>query len=376
MDLDIRIWRRDGEIRILHCRAAATMGPDGSARRLDGTCVDVTDRRRAESRLAEAQRFAQLGSWDLDVGRDEITWSREMYRIFGEDPEHFVPTNDLLTTRVVEEDLGPLTEQSGRARARRRLRLVRPHPAPRRGDPRRPLPRHDGAGPPGEGAPARDLPGPDRRPPRRGARAEAVERFRSVFERAPIGIALLARDGRFTLANEAMAEFLGRARRRAARLARRRRHPSRRHAGDARGAAADGRGRADEWNAEKRYVRPSGEIRWGACGRCSSTTPTAAPSTAWRSSATSPTSGCRSGAAPRSTASRGSWPAARRCARRCRRWSRRSCASSTGSAARCGWSTRTAGCARGRLARRQPAPQRRRCPPSRRRPARASPSPS
>ena len=42
------------------------------------------------------------------------------------------------------------------------------------------------------------------------ARAEAVERFRSVFERAPVGMALLARDGRFTLANEAMAEFLGR----------------------------------------------------------------------------------------------------------------------------------------------------------------------
>ena len=147
MDLDMRIWRRDGEIRILHCRAAATIGPDGSARRLDGTCVDVTDRRRAERRLAEAQRFAQLGSWDLDVGRDEITWSREMYRIFGEDPEHFVPTSDLLTARVVEEDLGAAHRaHHGRARARRRLRLVRPHPAPRRGDPRRPLPRHDGAG--------------------------------------------------------------------------------------------------------------------------------------------------------------------------------------------------------------------------------------
>jgi diguanylate cyclase (GGDEF)-like protein len=42
------------------------------------------------------------------------------------------------------------------------------------------------------------------------ARIEAVERFRSVFERAPVGIALVARGGRLELANEALAEFLGR----------------------------------------------------------------------------------------------------------------------------------------------------------------------
>ena len=94
MDLDMRIVRRDGEIRVLHCRAAARRSARTGRGRLDGTCVDVTDRRRAERRLAEAQRFAQLGSWDWDVGRDEITWSREMYRIFGEDPEHFVPTSE------------------------------------------------------------------------------------------------------------------------------------------------------------------------------------------------------------------------------------------------------------------------------------------
>ena len=59
--------------------------------RIDGTCVDVTDRRRAEERLAEAQRLAQIGSFDWDIARDEITWSREMYRIFGEDPERVRP---------------------------------------------------------------------------------------------------------------------------------------------------------------------------------------------------------------------------------------------------------------------------------------------
>ena len=97
------------------------------------------------------------------------------------------------------------------------------------------------------------------------ARAEAVERFRSVFERAPVGMALVARDGRFTLANEAMGEFLGRPGGRAARAA-----PSATSpipttcAATARCCGGWWRGSCAEWNAEKRYVRPSGEVRWGA----------------------------------------------------------------------------------------------------------------
>lgn len=111
MDLDMRILRRDGETRILHCRGSVTRGPGGSPHRLDGTCVDVTDRRRAERRLAEAQRLAQLGSWEWDVATDRISWSREMFRIYGEDPEHFVPNRDTLSERIVEEDLDPMAEQ-------------------------------------------------------------------------------------------------------------------------------------------------------------------------------------------------------------------------------------------------------------------------
>ena len=146
MDLDIRITRRDGEKRILHCRASVTTGPDGSPHRLDGTCVDVTDRRRAERRLAEAQRLAQLGSWDWDVARDEISWSREMYRIFGEDPEHFVPTSDVLIERIVEEDRGPIEERvMGAVEHGGDFDAFARDRAPRRADPRDPLARLDGS---------------------------------------------------------------------------------------------------------------------------------------------------------------------------------------------------------------------------------------
>ena len=50
MELELRIVRPDGEERLVLCRAGVTRGPDGAPRRLDGTCEDITERRRAEER--------------------------------------------------------------------------------------------------------------------------------------------------------------------------------------------------------------------------------------------------------------------------------------------------------------------------------------
>ena len=265
LDLDVRILRGDGEIRILHCRASVTNGPDGSPHRLDGTYVDVSDRRRAERGLAEAQRLAQLGSWEWDVA-GEISWSREMYRIFGEDPERFVPTSDALLERIVDEDRGPISEQvrdvvqrGGEFDAFAQIR---------RPDGQTRDVRIRGSMVAVPGAAGDHLLGicQDVTDLRRAeqARAEAVERFRAVFERAPVAMALAAPDGRFTLVNEAMAEFLGR--------------PADAllgctvaevtHPDDVAESTEALRrllaGEGAEWNAEKRYVRPTGEVRCGA----------------------------------------------------------------------------------------------------------------
>jgi len=39
--------------------------------------------KQSESQLAEAQRLANVGSWNWDLQSDERTWSDELYRIFG-----------------------------------------------------------------------------------------------------------------------------------------------------------------------------------------------------------------------------------------------------------------------------------------------------
>jgi PAS domain S-box-containing protein len=52
--------------------------------------MDLTERKKAEEalrqseeHLKEAQEIAHLGSWELDLEKNELTWSDEVYRIFG-----------------------------------------------------------------------------------------------------------------------------------------------------------------------------------------------------------------------------------------------------------------------------------------------------
>ncbi|HKB65592.1 MAG TPA: PAS domain S-box protein [Pyrinomonadaceae bacterium] len=68
-------------------------GPNGIDR---AACVlsDITEQKRAqeslrqsESQLTEAQRLASVGSWNWDVRTGAITWSDELYRIFGLQPQ-------------------------------------------------------------------------------------------------------------------------------------------------------------------------------------------------------------------------------------------------------------------------------------------------
>jgi PAS domain S-box-containing protein len=94
--MDFRIVRRDGEIRWIthHCRAISGRIGESMGRRVSNR--DITERKRAEEallavqhNLTEAQAMSHLGNWELDLVHNRLTWSAEMYRIFGMPPEEF-----------------------------------------------------------------------------------------------------------------------------------------------------------------------------------------------------------------------------------------------------------------------------------------------
>ena len=60
--------------------------------------------RESEARLEVAQRLAHLGSWEWDVQARSLACSDELCRIFGFDPEHYVPSVRVFLGRVHPDD--------------------------------------------------------------------------------------------------------------------------------------------------------------------------------------------------------------------------------------------------------------------------------
>ncbi|MDO8682575.1 MAG: MEDS domain-containing protein, partial [Armatimonadota bacterium] len=60
--------------------------------------------RKSERRLNRSQEIAHLGSWELDLVKNELTWSDEVYRIFGLQPQEFAATYEAFLDVVHPDD--------------------------------------------------------------------------------------------------------------------------------------------------------------------------------------------------------------------------------------------------------------------------------
>jgi PAS domain S-box-containing protein len=99
-------------------------GPEGGM----VLCRDVTEPRRAEElvrasqrQLAEAQRIAQVGSWEWDLETDALTVSDELRRLFG-----LPPGVELTMTRAAATAIHP----ADRVRVTTALERIRDDPSP------------------------------------------------------------------------------------------------------------------------------------------------------------------------------------------------------------------------------------------------------
>jgi PAS domain S-box-containing protein len=80
----------------------------------------LTERAHANESLAEAQELAHLGSWEWEIGSDRVTWSRELYRVFGVDPRAGPLTFEKYLSRVHPGDREAVRDEVQRALEARR----------------------------------------------------------------------------------------------------------------------------------------------------------------------------------------------------------------------------------------------------------------
>ena len=120
--VELRIVRPDGAVRIVSESGVVTFDEDGNPVHMLGTTHDITDRVEAEralsygaQRLEQAQRIARVGHWEWDIVTNDLTWSDEIYRIFGLQPREFKATYPAFLEHIHPDDRQAVEAAVGRA---------------------------------------------------------------------------------------------------------------------------------------------------------------------------------------------------------------------------------------------------------------------
>ncbi len=102
---------RDGTRRLIEWMNSVLLDDQGEVEFIVSIGTDVTEKRLAEdalkeseARLNEAQRIAQIGSWEFDLASGKLIWSDETFRLFEIDKNAFGASYEAFMETVHPED--------------------------------------------------------------------------------------------------------------------------------------------------------------------------------------------------------------------------------------------------------------------------------
>lgn len=105
------IWP-DGSVHWVQESGDVVRAKDGTPLHMLGVVQDIDGRKRAdiilaesERQLREAQKLARIGNWTADIVKGDLSWSDEIYRIFGYEPGSFEPNIEFFNKSVHPDDL-------------------------------------------------------------------------------------------------------------------------------------------------------------------------------------------------------------------------------------------------------------------------------
>ncbi|MDZ4866480.1 MAG: PAS domain-containing protein [Alphaproteobacteria bacterium] len=119
---EARLLRHDGTYRWFIMRANPMRDESGAIVKWYGVNTDIEDRKHTEQELSRSEAFlsqgesvSETGSFLWRLSTNEITWSQQLYRIFGFEPGSLV-TLERIAALVHPEDLPRMDDMVARAR--------------------------------------------------------------------------------------------------------------------------------------------------------------------------------------------------------------------------------------------------------------------
>lgn len=135
-NIEHRVVWPNGSVHWVHERGDVVRSEEGVPLHMLGVIQDINSRKNAElalmereKQLREAQTLARIGNWQANIITGELTWSDEIYRIFGHEPGSFTPSVEAFNDAVHPDDRlkvresEMLAEQTGRHDVQHRIVL-------------------------------------------------------------------------------------------------------------------------------------------------------------------------------------------------------------------------------------------------------------